>query len=64
MYSYLTARAKTGYLRCNMVQKLNTSNYIKKLRIKLGLGQRELANLLGLGKDGERTIRGWEVGEL
>ena len=46
-----------------MVQKLNTSNYIKKLRIKLGLGQRELANLLGLGKDGERTIRGWEVGE-
>ncbi len=46
-----------------MVQNLNTSNYIKKLRIKLGLGQRELANLLGLGKDGERTIRGWEVGE-
>jgi DNA (cytosine-5)-methyltransferase 1 len=46
-----------------MAENLNTSNYIKELRIKLGLGQRELANLLGLGKDGERTIRGWEVGE-
>ncbi|WP_254843584.1 DNA (cytosine-5-)-methyltransferase [Shewanella sp. UCD-KL21] len=46
-----------------MVQKLNTSNYIRELRKKLGLGQRELANLIGLGKDGERTIRGWEAGE-
>ena len=46
-----------------MVLKLNTSNYIKDLRKNLGLGQRELANLLGLGKDGERTIRGWEAGE-
>jgi DNA (cytosine-5)-methyltransferase 1 len=46
-----------------MVNKLNTSNYIKELRKKLGLGQRELANLIGLGKDGERTIRGWESGE-
>jgi len=46
-----------------MVQNLNTPNYIKVLRTKLGLGQRELANLLGLGKDGERTIRGWEMGE-
>jgi len=46
-----------------MVNKVNTSNYIKELRKKLSLGQRELANLLGLGKDGERTIRGWEAGE-
>lgn len=46
-----------------MVLKLNTSNYIKELRKNLGLGQRELANLIGLGKDGERTIRGWEAGE-
>lgn len=46
-----------------MVPKLNTSNYIKELRKNLGLGQRELANLIGLGKDGERTIRGWEAGE-
>ncbi|NOI55239.1 DNA (cytosine-5-)-methyltransferase [Vibrio crassostreae] len=47
----------------NVVHKLNTSNYIKELRQKHGLGQRELANLIGLGKDGERTIRGWEAGE-
>ncbi len=46
-----------------MVHKLNTSHYIKELRKKLSLGQRELANLIGLGKDGERTIRGWEAGE-
>ncbi|WP_246855916.1 helix-turn-helix transcriptional regulator, partial [Vibrio crassostreae] len=42
---------------------MNTSNYIKELRQKHGLGQRELANLIGLAKDGERTIRGWEAGE-
>ncbi|WP_371816330.1 DNA (cytosine-5-)-methyltransferase [Moritella sp. 5] len=42
---------------------MNTSKYIKELRKNLGLGQRELANLIGLGKDGERTIRGWEAGE-
>jgi DNA (cytosine-5)-methyltransferase 1 len=42
---------------------LNTLNYIKELRGKLSLGQQELANLIGLGKDGERTIRGWENGE-
>jgi DNA (cytosine-5)-methyltransferase 1 len=46
-----------------MVNKLNTSKYIKDLRNKLALGQRELANLIGLGKDGERTVRGWENGE-
>ncbi|MEZ8038951.1 DNA (cytosine-5-)-methyltransferase [Vibrio sp. 1F263] len=55
--------AKTGYQLRNMVHKLNTSHYIKELRDRLGLGQRELANLIGLGKDGERTIRGWEAGE-
>lgn len=46
-----------------MVHKLNTSQYIKELRNKLSLGQLEFANLIGLGKDGERTIRGWENGE-
>ncbi|GGQ22733.1 cytosine-specific methyltransferase [Shewanella litoralis] len=46
-----------------MVLKLNTSNYIRELRQNLALGQRELANLIGLGKDGERTVRGWETGE-
>lgn len=46
-----------------MVNRLNTSEYIKELRDSLRLGQREFANLIGLGKDGERTIRGWEAGE-
>ena len=46
-----------------MLYLLNSSVYIKKLRKEFGLGQRELANLLELGKDGERTIRGWEAGE-
>ncbi len=46
-----------------MTQISNTSDYIKDLRACLGLGQREIANLLGLGKDGERTVRGWESGE-
>ncbi|CNK67417.1 TPA: DNA (cytosine-5-)-methyltransferase [Yersinia enterocolitica] len=44
-------------------EKLNTANYIKHLRKKLGLGKIEFANLLGLGKDGERTVRGWETAE-
>lgn len=46
-----------------MAEILNTSHHIKQLRENLSLGQREFANLLGLGKDGERTVRGWENGE-
>lgn len=46
-----------------LAKVLNTSDHIKQLRDNLGLGQREFANLLGLGKDGERTVRGWESGE-
>jgi len=42
---------------------VNTSQYIKELRDNLRLGQREFANLIGLGKDGERTVRGWEAGD-
>ncbi|WP_100644076.1 DNA (cytosine-5-)-methyltransferase [Alteromonas facilis] len=38
-------------------------NQIKCIREKLGLGRTEFANLLGLGTQGERTIRGWETGE-
>ncbi|MGG6134524.1 DNA (cytosine-5-)-methyltransferase [Pantoea allii] len=41
----------------------NKSQYIKKLRKKLGIGRTEFANLLGLGLSGERTIRGWEEEE-
>lgn len=39
------------------------SLYIKSLRDKLGIGRTELANLLGLGAAGERTVRGWEEEE-
>lgn len=37
--------------------------YIINLRKKLGLGLKEMANLLGMNSSGERTIRGWENGE-
>ncbi len=37
--------------------------YIRHLRERLGIGRTELANLLGLGAKGERTIRGWEEEE-
>jgi len=34
--------------------------YIRDKRAKLGLTQRELAELLGLKENGERTVSGWE----
>ena len=36
---------------------------IINFRSQLGLGRTEFANLLGLGNQGERTVRGWETGE-
>ncbi|MDE8601474.1 DNA (cytosine-5-)-methyltransferase [Marinomonas sp. RSW2] len=36
---------------------------IKSIRENLGLGRTEFANLLGLGSQGERTVRGWETEE-
>lgn len=36
---------------------------VKFKRIRLGLSQRELALLLDMNENGERTIRGWESGE-
>lgn len=41
----------------------DTAQYIKSLRQRLGLGAAEMANLLGMNANGERTIRGWENGE-
>lgn len=38
-------------------------NEIKSIRKSLGLGRTEFANLLGLGNQGERTVRGWEQNE-
>lgn len=45
------------------ITEFDPTTYIKKLRDNLGLGRRELANLLGLSSSGERTILGWEEGE-
>lgn len=36
---------------------------VRAKREKMGLNQREFADILGLGESGERTIRGWEAGE-
>lgn len=36
---------------------------IKEKRIRLGMTQKELADAVGLGKYGDRTIRRWESGE-
>lgn len=36
---------------------------IKKKRTSLGLTQKEFSSALGLGKNGERTLRRWENGE-
>lgn len=42
---------------------LNRAEYIKQKRINMGLTQKELAILLGLKVNGDRTIGGWERGE-
>ena len=39
------------------------SERIRLTRETLGLGRTEFANLLGMNSFGERTIRGWEIGE-
>jgi DNA (cytosine-5)-methyltransferase 1 len=36
---------------------------IKSKRLRLGLTQRQFADLIGLGPTGERTVRGWENSE-
>jgi len=44
-------------------KQVTTPQYIKSIRKKLGLGRTEFANLLGMNSIGERTVRGWEIGE-
>lgn len=39
------------------------SSFIAQKRQELGLSQREFALLLGMKANGERTVRGWEMGE-
>ena len=39
------------------------NNIIKQKRIDLGLTQKDFADALGLGRNGDRTLRRWENGE-
>ncbi|MEO0485258.1 MAG: helix-turn-helix domain-containing protein [Pseudomonadota bacterium] len=41
-----------------------TADQFKEARESLGLTQTELAAKWGMGKNGERTIRRWEQGEV
>lgn len=42
---------------------MDRNKEIKNKRLSLGLTQKEFADALGLGKNGERTLRRWENGE-
>lgn len=42
---------------------MDISKQIKDKRQALGLTQKEFADALGMGKNGDRTIRRWENGE-
>ncbi len=43
--------------------KQEISKQIKEKRLRLGMTQKELADALGMPKNGDRTIRRWENGE-
>lgn len=45
------------------VETLKPADQIKSKRQRLGLTQKQFADLIGLGPTGERTVRGWENGE-
>ena len=42
---------------------VDIKNYIISKREQLGISQKDLAMLLGMNENGERTVRGWEIGE-
>ena len=46
-----------------MTNDENIQDFVRKTRESLGLGRTEFANLLGMNSSGERTVRGWELGE-
>ena len=45
------------------IEKSSSAEFVRSTRLKLGLGRTEFANLLGMSRTGERTVRGWENGE-
>lgn len=42
---------------------MEISEQIKNKRKRLGLTQKDFADALGLGRNGDRTLRRWENGE-
>lgn len=42
---------------------MNTGQIIRQIRLDSGLSQKEFAHYLGMLKNGERTVSGWERGE-
>ena len=44
-------------------KEMDISENIKNKRIQLGLTQKDFADALGMGKNGDRTLRRWENGE-
>lgn len=42
---------------------MNIAEEVKKKRVSLGLSQKEFADALGMGRNGDRTLRRWENGE-
>lgn len=44
-------------------EKITVAEEIKRKRTRLNMTQKELADAVGMGKNGDRTIRRWENGE-
>ena len=47
----------------NAAHSVNRASYIKSKRESMGLSQKDFARLLDMKDNGERTVRGWELGE-
>lgn len=47
----------------NIIPRPEIPNLIKNKRIRLNMTQKELADAIGMSKNGDRTIRRWENGE-
>lgn len=41
-----------------------TPDDVRRIRMKFGMSQRELAKAIRLGDNGDRTIRRWEAGAI
>lgn len=44
-------------------EEMYQTQYILEKRENMGLTQKEFAQILGMNNNGERTVRGWELGE-